>query len=233
MNDKLNGIILSSSDYKEADVLLKVLTKQHGIISLVGKASKKISSKNHFLNMCHYEFLLDYKENKTIFTIHNSKLLNNYFDDTDINLMSFKNILVEATLKNPEIDSYDQLLFVFNHINNENKYLLGSLFFSYLIKCFGIMPVVDHCALCKQQKVVAISSKQGGFLCEKHLMGEKIVEVERLKKYRMIIKANFEHYDILKQFTYDMNDFKLLVEFFMDNAGLNLKTYNFYERCVI
>ena len=84
MNDKIKGFVLSLSDYKEADVLMQVLTKDYGILSLVGKSAKKLSSKNHFLPTCLYEFILDYKDGKTIYSIHGSRLLENYFEDGDI-----------------------------------------------------------------------------------------------------------------------------------------------------
>ena len=51
MNDKITAFVLNQSDYKEADVLMQVASKEYGIISLVGKAGKKLSSKNHFLPM--------------------------------------------------------------------------------------------------------------------------------------------------------------------------------------
>lgn len=232
MNDKVNGFILSISDYKETDSLMKVITKEYGILSFVTKSSKKMTSKNHYLPMCEYELLFDYKDNKTIFSLHNGKLLNNYFDDKDIEMMSFKNIIIEACIKNQDIPTYDELLFVFKNINKDNRFLLGSLFFSYLIKQYGIMPVVDHCSLCEDTKVVSISNAHGGFLCHKHLNGEKIIDVERLKKFRMIIKANFEHYDILKQFSFDFIDFNYVVSFFMENADLQLKSYNLYEKLI-
>ena len=74
MNDKITAFVLNQSDYKEADVLMQVASEEYGIISLVGKAGKKLSSKNHFLPMCLYEFIIDYKEGKDIFSIHGYKL---------------------------------------------------------------------------------------------------------------------------------------------------------------
>lgn len=232
MNDKVNGLILSLTDYKEADALMQVSTKEYGIISFVSRAAKKINSKNHFLPMCNYELMFDYKENKTIFNVQGHKLLNNYFEDSNIEMMTFKNILIEACLKNKDINCYDQLLFVFDHINKENKYLLGSLFFSYLIKEFGVMPIVDSCALCGDKKVVSISNIHGGFLCLKHSDGLSLIPVDNLKKFRMIIKANFDNYDLIKDFKYDYLDFKYVVSFFLDNSDLKLKAYDFYKTLV-
>ena len=232
MNDKVKGFVLSQSDYKESDLLMQVLTKEYGIISLVGKASKKLSSKNHFLPMCLYEFMIDYKEGKTIYSIHGSKLINSYFEDNDIEMMSFKNILCELTLKNKEIDTYSQLCFVFDKLNKENRYLLGSLYLSYLIKQFGITPIVDSCALCDNKKVVSLSNRHGGFLCMNHLNGEEILSVERLKKFRLIIKGDFDNYDVIKEFDYEFKDFELLMDFYIDNSDLKIRSYDFYKTLV-
>lgn len=229
MNDKIEGFILSQSDYKEADILMQVLTKDYGILSLVAKASKKLDSKNHFLPMCKYEFMIDYKQGKTMYGVHGSKLLNNYFEDSDIDMMSFKNILIEATLRNKDIDTYDELTFVFHQLNKGNQYLLGSMYFSYLIKKFGITPVVDECVVCGSKKVVAVSNGQGGFLCQRHLNGESGLPIDMLKKFRLIIKGEFKDYDILKSFEYDINDFYLLVNFYLENAFLKLRAYDFYK----
>ena len=229
MNNKINGFVLSISDYKENDVLLQVMTKEYGILSLVGKASKKLDSKNHFLPMCIYEFMIDYKENKTIYSIHNHKIINNYFLDDDIELLSLNNIFLEASLKNRDINSYDELLFVFNNINKNNRYLLGSLFFDYLAKSFGIMPYVDGCVICQNSKVVSISNVDGGFLCSNHLHNEKTLPVDRLKKFRMIVKGGFENYDSLLNYDYDINDFYLVANFFLQNSDLKLNSYELYR----
>lgn len=232
MNDKINGFVLSQSDYRESDVLMQVLTKDYGIISLIAKASKKINSKNHFLPMCLYEYIIDYKDNKTIYSIHGSKLIKSYFEDSDIEMISFKNIICELALKNRDINTYDELCFVFDNLNSENKYLLGSMFLSYLIKLFGITPIVDSCALCNNTKVVSISNRHGGFLCMNHLNGEEILSIERLKKFRLMIKGSFDNYDVLKDFEYEYRDFSLLMEFFLDNSDLKIKSYEFYRTIV-
>ena len=229
MNEKIRAFVLSVSDYRENDVMMQALSKEYGILSLVGKAAKKLSSKNHFLPLCLYEFIIDYKDGKSIYTVHGYKVLESYFEDSDIEMMSFKNIICEMALKNKDIDCFDQLCFVFEKMNRENRYLLGSMFLSYIIKRFGITPVVDSCALCDSKKVVALSSRHGGVLCEKHLSGEETLPVETLKKFRAIIKGDFVHYDILKDLGYEYRDFVLLMDFYLDHADLTVKSYDFYK----
>ena len=115
MNDKIKALVLSINDYKENDSLLQVISEDKGFLSLVVKGSKKINSKQHFSTLCLYEFIIDYKDNKTIYTVHNGKLLSSYYEDKDLKLLSFKNILIELTLKSKEL--YEQLMYI-----NINKY---------------------------------------------------------------------------------------------------------------
>ena len=229
MNDKFKGLVLRISDYRENDVLMQVLSKEYGIISLIGKAAKKLSSRNHFLNFCLYEFIIDYTEGKTIFSVHGHKLLKDHFESENLRFMSFKNILCELALKNKEIDTFDELNFVFEKLTEDNIYLLGSMFISHLIKNFGITPIVDSCCLCDNKKVVSVSNRHGGFVCEKHLGGEEILPVETLKKFRLMIKGNFSNYDVLKDFRYEARDFYLLVDFFILNTDIRIKAYDFYR----
>ena len=103
------------------------------------------------------------------------------------------------------------------------------MFISHLIKNFGITPIVDSCCLCDNKKVVSVSNRHGGFVCEKHLGGEEILPVETLKKFRLMIKGNFSNYDVLKDFRYEARDFYLLVDFFILNTDIRIKAYDFYR----
>ncbi|MBQ6559584.1 MAG: DNA repair protein RecO [Erysipelotrichaceae bacterium] len=229
MNDKVNGLVLSLNDYHENDVMMKALTREYGILSFVGKAAKKLNSKNHFFPLCLYEFIIDYKDGHTMYTIHGSKLLKDYWSDSAFDLLNFKNILLELTMKNSEIPAYDELLFVLNHIDDQNKYLLGGIYVSFLMKEFGVTPMVDHCVLCGNTKVVAISNRHGGFLCQNHLQGEENLPVERLKRFRLLARADRSKYEMISNIDIDMKDFTILLDFFLANSDMQLKTYRFYR----
>ena len=41
MLEKVTGFIVSSVDYRETSLILKVFTKEHGLISVIGKGNKK------------------------------------------------------------------------------------------------------------------------------------------------------------------------------------------------
>lgn len=232
MNNKLQGIVLETNAYQENDLLLKVLTRDYGLISLIAKGSQKMSAHNHYVPFSLYEFIIDLKENKTIFIPRGVKLIKSYYDDNKIKLLAFKNVLVNALLKNKEeldSDDYDDFLFLLEKMNEENKYCLGSLFFSKLIKKSGISPVVDGCVECGEEKVIGLSKTKGGFVCKNHAIENDVLDVIRLKKFRLIIKANFSHFDLVKDYEYDFIDFSLLVDFYLENSFVNLPAYEFYK----
>ncbi len=229
MNDRIKALVLKINDYKENDLILECISSDRSFLSLVGKGSKKITSKNHFYNFCLYEFIVDYKDNKTMFTIHNSKLLKNYYND-DLKLTAFKNILVELTFKSKElyeVSMYENLLFILEHINTKNMYLLGSLYLSYILKINGISPVVDKCVVCGNTKIVAVSNELGGFVCEKH--ANNLLNIEMLKKFRLINKAEFKNYDAIKNIEFSFEDFLLLINFYTHNSDTNLRSFKMYK----
>jgi len=232
VNDKIKGLVLNIGDYKENDLILQVISEDKGFLSLSGKSAKKISGKQHFVNLCVYEFIVDYKENKTMFSIHGSKLLDNYYEDSNLKLLSFKNILIELTNKSKELyteDLYKNITFVLSKMNEKNMYLLGSMYISYLLKLHGINPVVDGCVVCSNQNVVGVSKRLGGFVCLNHLGQEETMDVSRLRKFRLINKATISNYDSICDIEFDLIDFRLMMNFFMDNSDMNIKSYKMFK----
>ena len=232
MNDKINAIVLSISEYRENDLLLNCLCKEAGFISIVARSARKMTSHSHFYEGNIYEFIIDLKDDKTIYTAHGNKLLNSYYDLNNLKLMSFKNIIFEITLKSKEFyetDMFDNLYVFLNSLNENNMYLLGSLYVSYMSYIHGIKPSVDGCVICGNKKIYSVSNAKGGFICRDHLNGEKIMESEVLKKFRLINKANFNNYDLIKDVEYRKEDFKLNMDFFIFNSEIKLRTYEFYN----
>lgn len=226
MNDKITAIVLQEMPYKENDSLVHVLTKEYGQLSLVLKGTKKIDSKNRVFPMNEYNFTIDYKENKTIFTARNKQTLTNYYLE-DLMTISFSNIILEACVKSKSLDVnlYDDLLCFLSHKN----YLSGTLFFSKLARYYGINPEVDGCVICGSSKIIRLNNQMGGFVCVKHSPLKENQDLGLLKRFRLINKADIKDYDVLKQFDYSLKDFELMLEFFIHNSGINLNSYRFMQ----
>ena len=98
-----------------------------------------------------------------------------------------------------------------------------------ILDLLGISPEVDCCVVCGETDgIETISVADGGFLCRScntatHL---KPVEVDFLRRFRIINKAGFEVLD--KIMGIGLNDWKLadlLVEFLVTHSGMNLRSW--------
>ena len=63
MNEQIDAIILSLTDYKENDAIIHVLTQENGRMSFVGQGVRKVTSKNgRNIQPCtHCTILYDHK----------------------------------------------------------------------------------------------------------------------------------------------------------------------------
>ena len=230
MNEKIEALVLSQRDYRENDDLLRVITRDHGLLTFIAHSARKLSSRNRYLPMCLYEFLYDAKDGKTMFTVHSGKLLESFYEDKDILRLSYLNTLFETLEKLGDLvngDHYDALIFTLRNDNEEDRYLLGSLFYSFLCRDQGISPMVDGCAVCGKKQVVALSNRAGGFLCSEHAAGMEAEDVEALRKFRLVNKASFEYFKQLKGYKYDKKDFCRTADFFYENSGIHCRSYDF------
>ena len=111
-----------------------------------------------------------------------------------------------------------------------------SVFVVQILNILGISPVVDECVLCGNTKgIETISIADGGFICHEcnksvHL---RPLDVDFLRKFRIINKAGFEVYDRLA--SSGLNDYQLsalLVEFLCTHSGMRLRSWRAVEGAV-
>lgn len=241
MNEKVNAIVLTQNDYREADYLLKVLTKEYGLLTFVAKGAKKMNSKNAVCCMPFTEaiYVINYEDNKDIFSIHNSSLVrsNTKFSE-NLNISCMAQMMCEIIVKtidnnsNYETDElFNLLLFCLEKIDNNNYYLVTCLYISNILKILGIDPVVDECVVCGDTKVIAISNVSGGFVCKNCSsdVSSTIYEPIFLRKFRLINKATTDNFDILAKLeSYNETDLKILVDFLIEHSGISLLSWVFF-----
>jgi len=230
MNDKVVGIVLNQVDYRENDIIIKVLTQEMGIVSFVVRGAKKAKSKNNSgcLQFSKSEFLFNYVESKSMFNLKTATLIKSYLKDDLINI-SLQSIFTEIIDKSYDLDNYkdyyELLDFTLEHLN-ENKYLISSLYIANILYLQGINPFVDGCTNCGNTCVVNLSFSMGGFLCEKCNDSNQKLEIEILKKFRLINKAKITNYDQIKDIKFNSNDFKLIMEFYIFQSNIKVNAYN-------
>ena len=245
MNDQGTGLILKEQDYKENAVILTVLFKEYGKLSLIAQGARKMTSKNRgsILPYTKGEFSFDYKEGKTMFRLKNAHTLEFYrYLHEDLNASLACAVLAEvvnafleegADLSYAEhcADLFESACRAWNEKHEASIVLACAL--ADMLKTQGIEPDVDECVLCGSTSVSAVSVRDGGFLCAdcaaKHAV--PFSEPERLRAFRLINKAEMKHIPVLEEAMGDaQRECGLLADFIRTHAGLQLRSYALFQR---
>lgn len=237
----MNGIIVSAKDYRENDALLHILSEDGELISVVAKGIQKVKSKN--APACqlftYTRMQLNYREGAAMQSLRSAEIIDSYRKiREDLLKQSIASYFCECIDKSGfELDSFPLLKQSLDILKDTDQpFRILCLFQSLVNRMHGIEPYVDGCVRCgNTQGITGISRSDGGFVCKLcfRTSHDQTKSIEELKRFRLISKAELEHYDILADhadYTYD--DFEELYGFFADYSGVTLRSIRFL-RCLM
>lgn len=243
MNDRITGLILKQSDYRENGALVTVLTRSCGRITLNARGVRKLTSKNaaSLFPYTKGEFLIDYTPGRTIFALRTAET-KNFFSHihSDLKAQCTAAVIAEIAdnLSSEQADGvamdalYDLCEQAWTLVDQEDRSdLVLAVYMARALNLFGIGPQVDGCAIDGDTHVQSISAAAGGFLCPKCTAKEHVQprDPQQLRQFRLVNKAQLSHLDVLKPLvtTADwIND--ILESFFEIHGGMYLKSWNLY-----
>ena len=238
MIKKIEGIILSSVDYKESSKIINVLTKEYGIIGVIAKGTKKVNSPLTAVTskLTYGYFHVKYKENG-LSTLMEVDVINRFKNiKKDISMMSYSLYLLELSdrvYKHSENNTiYDELIASLKKIDEGYDYqVITNIFELKMLDYLGIRPVVDECVNCgSKHDIVTISSYKGGYLCKNCARGEVIVNIKTIKLLRM-----FYYVDINKISKLEVSDSikkelsRFIYDYYDRYSGIYLKSRDFLQ----
>lgn len=238
MIKKIEGIILSSVDYKESSKIINVLTKEYGIIGFIAKGTKKVNSPLTAVTskLTYGYFHVKYKENG-LSTLMEVDVINRFKNiKKDISMMSYSLYLLELSdrvYKHSENNTiYDELIASLKKIDEGYDYqVITNIFELKMLDYLGIRPVVDECVNCgSKHDIVTISSYKGGYLCKNCARGEVIVNIKTIKLLRM-----FYYVDINKISKLEVSDSikkelsRFIYDYYDRYSGIYLKSRDFLQ----
>ena len=246
MEDRIKGIIIKQTDYRENDMIVTTLLDNGKKISLICKGVKKITSRNAMgvMPFLTSEFIFNFDENKTIFNLKNCKIIKNRKNiSKDLIDMSYASLMcqiVDTFIIDDEdlsLNIYKLLDFCLDELNDKDNSLNVMCFFiSMFLENVGLKPNVDGCVFDDNKKIVGISIIDGGFICSNCINKTstyKDIDESHLRNFRILNKVNYSNYDeFIKLNVFDKKDLFILLDFYMHHTGLKLKTYDFLKSII-
>ena len=199
---KIEGIVVGEQNYSESSKILKIFTKDLGIISVLSKGCRKPKSnlREGSNKLIYANFDISYKENglSTLISIDVIKIFKNIIMDYhDLAKKMYAFIIVDLTtqvLLQKQIDQYeikeiyDILIASLKKIDEglNSKVILDIVMLKYL-KYLGVLPNIDSCSICgTNSDIITMDSKIFGFVCRECYTNERMVNPTSLKLIRML-----------------------------------------------
>lgn len=175
MLEKIEGFIIKSQDYGEANKIVTIYSKKYGKFSAMARGAKKMKSRMAAVTQpfVHGEFLV-YMNQKGLSTIQQGDVIDSLrMIREDIMKTAYAAYICELTDKlmdthQPDYYLYDQFTQTMQWISEDHEVEIAMIM--YELKLFrkgGFSPVVEHCARCGSQDQLSVFSiAEGGLLCQ-------------------------------------------------------------------
>lgn len=233
---KTEGIVIGETNYSESSKILRVLTKDYGLISIISKGCRNLKSKLRGVSskLVYANFQIHYKEQgiSTLIEADIINILKNIM--TDINKISYASYLLELTeqvyKQSEEKDIYNLFISIIKKINE--GYDCETLTFIYELKILdflGIKPNIDGCSICGNTKnIITFSTKSAGYICQNCHNSDKIYSSKLIKLIRMLY-----YVDVNKITKLEINNetkkelAEIITDYYDTYSGLYLKSRTF------
>lgn len=198
---KIEGLILNISNYKNSDCVFNILTKNN-LISVLGKGSLNIKNKTNRLNNPFIYGEFDLYEGPTkgyklrdcdVFDYFNEK----FVSYEDLMIFNFLNELLFKIIINS--NSYDQYFeTIINALKlygtGKNNYDIIATLYANLLKINGLCLNTKSCVSCgnlNESQIVSIDFLNGGTIC-KHCLNESlsVMNSKEISLYKKMFSSN-------------------------------------------
>lgn len=233
------GIVISDTPYRETSKLIKILTKEYGVISCIAKGARTLKSELRTVSnkLAYATFHIHYKEG-SLSTLISGDIIDSLKEiRKDIEKITYASFILDLTeqvskqSKREEI--FDLMISSIKKINEgyDNLVITNILELKYL-DFLGVMPILNECSVCGSTTSIAtLSSHKGGYICNNCLTNEFIVDEKTIKLIRMFYYVdidkitNIKVSNIVKK---EINNF--LDDYYDTYTGIYLKSKIFLNQ---
>ncbi|MDR3215371.1 MAG: DNA repair protein RecO [Bacilli bacterium] len=240
----INGIIINIVEYKDNDLIVTFLTRELGFIQTIVKGAQKKGNKSFYLISLFNELTFDvvnYQKNEL--SIFKSGDIINACDYTTLSLDNLNMMMLISEIlykmRNSDIvdnkDFFKLVKYVMRIIvdnNNDSWYYLNYLLLVVLNK-LGVSLVLDRCIICsKQEKIVAFSNHELGFICQDCLneFNDDLNTDQQLLSY--LYNLN-KHLLVRKDEINNKLVFRMLINYLHEKTGILLNSVILLDKGVL
>lgn len=220
------AIILKTSDFMEADKIVRVFSEQQGKVSAIARGIKKPKSS---LRACVQPFchsLLFFSSGRELDLITQGKIIEFYGNAReDMQSMLYAVYIMELLDKSlmermPVSSLYLHTLQVLEYINEWgiNPLIIRS-FELRLLVCLGYTPSLTECINCGSPRVIAFDMSEGGAVCQE-CQNEAAtlypLSAQTLALLRLLLDANLKTIGRVKASTQSLLQLEKFLETFLE-----------------
>ena len=228
----VEGIVVSSTPFKENSKIINIFTKDMGIIGCVSKGCKSLKSKLRLPSekFAYGTFHMYYKEDGLSTLIDGD--IKDYFINikSDIIKISYLTYICElSTSVYKESNSEEIYPMMESAIlkleEGHNPKIITNILELQYLNYLGINLNLDSCVTCGSSKVVTLSLPKGGYVCALHRTNEPIISEKVMKMLRL-----YYYVDISKISDINIDDSvsksidKIIDEYYEEFSGVYVKS---------
>ncbi len=239
MIEEVTGFIVNTVDFGDSSLILNILTKEHGLIGVMGKGVKSMKSRLRTVTQkfTYGSFYIYYKKEK-LSLLKDVDIINPLTNlHQNITLIGFLNYVTELIYQVYK-ESESPYLFdlLIDTVIKMNEGLDPEVLVNILeVKCLSFLGVgllLDECVSCgKKTEIVTIDGDRGGLICKNCYQNEPLVSlktIQLLRMYYYVDIKSIQKLDIKKEQKKEINRFLNL--YYSRYTGMYLKSKDFLEK---
>ncbi len=239
MIEKVMGFVVSTVNFGDSSLILNILTKEHGLIGVMGKGVKQMKSplRSSAQKFTYGYFYIYYKKEK-LSLLKDIDVIDSFRHlHEDITLIGYLNYVAELVTQVYK-ESESTLLFdlmmsiIFKMNEGLDPFVLVNILEIKCLPFLGVGIVLDACIKCgRTTDIVTIDGDVGGLICKNCYRKEKIVSlktIQLLRMYYYIDIASITKLEIHAQQKEEIDEF--LTVYYHRYTGMYLKSKEFLKK---
>ena len=241
MIEKVEGIVLKVTPYKETSRIINVYTKEHNLIGILAKGASSLKSNLRTSTSLYTYgyFYIYYKENK-LSLLTQVDIIDSFNNiRNDITLISYMAYLCDLTYQvlkqNEESEIFNILIQGLKKINDKlDPLIITNIIELKYVDYLGISLNLDSCVRCgNNTNIITIDGDAGGFICTNCLNDEQIVSPKTIKMIRMYYYIDIKTISTIKISDVVKNEINNFLNKYYDRyTGLYLKSKEFLNKII-